>query len=373
MNRTDRLLGILLELQARGVLRAEDLARRFEVSLRTVYRDVQALSETGVPVVAIPGQGYRLMEGYFLPPLSFTAPEAALLLLGGEFVREQVDPELRQVAEGALTRLAGVVPPALRAEVDRRRQELHFPAFGSPGEGPRLSHLRAAVEQRRVLRLLYHTYRRPHPEPRTVEPYMLVHMTRAWHLAAYCRLRQAPRLFRLDRIDHLEPLPERFTLAERHRRRPEWEQQAGEGGEARVRFDPSVVRWVRERQLYLFRREEPPQGRPESPRRGQCPRRRRTPRQTAPQRRAAGKAARRSARCPGRSSSTACARRAPSWGGSSPGAEPSPCSARRTSGTASPRRRGRSPPATFGPASRPARRRPAGMKRLFSPPPPLLP
>ena len=67
MNRTDRLLGILLELQARGVLRAEDLARRFEVSLRTVYRDVQALSETGVPVVAIPGQGYRLMEGYFLP------------------------------------------------------------------------------------------------------------------------------------------------------------------------------------------------------------------------------------------------------------------------------------------------------------------
>ena len=260
MNRTDRLLGILLELQARGVLRAEDLARRFEVSLRTVYRDVQALSETGVPVVAIPGQGYRLMEGYFLPPLSFTAPEAALLLLGGEFVREQVDAELRQVAEGALTRLAGVVPPALRAEVDRRRQELHFPGFGSPGEDPRLSHLRAAVEQRRVLRLLYHAYRRPQPEPRTVEPYMLVHMTRAWHLAAYCRLRQAPRLFRLDRIDHLEALPERFTLAERHRRRPEWEQQAGEDVEARVRFDPSVVRWVRERQLYLFRREEPRQG-----------------------------------------------------------------------------------------------------------------
>jgi predicted DNA-binding transcriptional regulator YafY len=257
MNRTDRLLGILLELQARGVLRAEDLARRFEVSLRTVYRDVQALSETGVPVVAIPGQGYRLMEGYFLPPLSFTAPEAALLLLGGEFVREQVDPELRQVAEAALTRLAGVVPPALRAEVDLRRQELHFPGFGSPGEDPRLSHLRAAVEQRRVLRLLYHAYRRPQPEPRTVEPYMLVHLTRAWHLAAYCRLRQAPRLFRLDRIDHLEALPERFTLAERHRRRPEWEQQAGEDVEARVRFDPSVVRWVRERQLYLFRREEP--------------------------------------------------------------------------------------------------------------------
>jgi predicted DNA-binding transcriptional regulator YafY len=89
---------------------------------------------------------------------------------------------------------------------------------------------------------------------------MLVHLSRAWHLAAFCRLRQAPRLFRLDRIDRLEALPEHFTLGERHHRRPEWEQRAGERGEARVRFDPSVLRWVRERQLYLFRREEPQQG-----------------------------------------------------------------------------------------------------------------
>ena len=95
MNRTDRLMGILLELQARGDLRAEDLAGTFEVSVRTIYRDVEALCETGVPIVATPGKGYRLMEGYFLPPLSFTADEAALLLLGGELVRDRVDRLLR--------------------------------------------------------------------------------------------------------------------------------------------------------------------------------------------------------------------------------------------------------------------------------------
>ena len=78
MNRMDRLVGILLELQARGELRAGDLARTFEVSVRTIYRDVQALAETGVPVVATLGKGYRLMEGYFLPPLSFTGSEAVL-------------------------------------------------------------------------------------------------------------------------------------------------------------------------------------------------------------------------------------------------------------------------------------------------------
>jgi predicted DNA-binding transcriptional regulator YafY len=267
MNRTDRLLGILLELQARGELRAEDLASRFEVSVRTVYRDVQALSETGVPVVASPGKGYRLMEGYFLPPLSFSAPEAALLILGGEFVKERVDPELRRVAESALTRLAGVVPPARRPEVARRRREIDFHSSRHPGEDPRLPPIRAAVEEGRVIRLLYHAYRRPSPEPRTVEPYMLVHLAQAWHLAAYCRLRRAPRLFRLDRIDRLEVLAERFTLGERHHRHPEWEGGAGGDGrdrEARVRFDPSVVRWVRERQPYFFRREEPPANAPEN-------------------------------------------------------------------------------------------------------------
>ena len=107
MNRTDRLMGILLELQARGELRAEDLAGTFEVSVRTIYRDVEALCETGVPVVATPGKGYRLMEGYFLPPLTFTADEAALLILGGELVRDRVDPLLRQAAEAALRKLAG--------------------------------------------------------------------------------------------------------------------------------------------------------------------------------------------------------------------------------------------------------------------------
>ena len=260
MNRTDRLMAILLELQARGELRAEDLARRFEISVRTVYRDVQALCEGGVPVVATPGKGYRLMDGYFLPPLSFTADEAALLLLGGEFVRERVDPELGRAADDALTKLAGVLPPERRAAVAAWRRELLFPSFSRPADAAWLAQVRAAIRQRQVVRLLYHALRRAAAESRETEPISLVYLDEVWYLAAYCRLRQAPRLFRLDRIDRLEVLDERFTLAERHAVGPATDERLADAVEVRVRFDANVERWARERQPFFLREERDPGG-----------------------------------------------------------------------------------------------------------------
>ncbi len=256
MNRTDRLMGILLEFQARGELRAEDLAGTFEVSVRTIYRDVDALCETGVPVVATPGKGYRLMEGYFLPPLSFTADEAALLLLGGELVRDRIDPLLRSAAEEALRKLAGVLPPERRAETERRRQGLVFASITSQADDRRLALARRAVDERRVVRLAYHAFRREQPDPRDVEPIRLVHFGDSWYLAGYCRLRQDARLFRLDRIDRLEVLEERYAPGARHALADRFERDLTEHPEARVRFDRDVVRWVRERHPFVLLREE---------------------------------------------------------------------------------------------------------------------
>jgi predicted DNA-binding transcriptional regulator YafY len=256
MNRTDRLMGILLELQARSELRAEDLAATFEVSVRTIYRDVEALCETGVPIIATPGTGYRLMEGYFLPPLTFTADEAALLALGGELVRDRVDPLLKQAAEEALRKLASVLPPERRAEVERRRQGMLFGSMARTRTDRRLVLSRQAIEERRVVRLLYHARRREQPEPREVEPTRLLHLTDAWYLAGYCRLRQDARLFRLDRVDRLELLAERFEVGERHAQPRAYERDVSGYPEARIRFDRSVLRWVRERQPFFLLREE---------------------------------------------------------------------------------------------------------------------
>ena len=93
MNRTDRLLAIVLELQGKGHQRAEDLAETFETSKRTIYRDMLALGEAGVPIVSIPGRGYSLMQGYFLPPLSFTTDEATMLLLGSDLMAHNFDAQ----------------------------------------------------------------------------------------------------------------------------------------------------------------------------------------------------------------------------------------------------------------------------------------
>ena len=109
MNRTDRLLAIVLELQRKGRQRAEDLAETFETSKRTIYRDLQALGEAGVPLLAIPGQGYSLMEGYFLPPLSFSTVEATMLLMGADFIAQHFDAQYRQAAVTATAKIDGGV------------------------------------------------------------------------------------------------------------------------------------------------------------------------------------------------------------------------------------------------------------------------
>jgi predicted DNA-binding transcriptional regulator YafY len=255
VNRTDRLLALLLELQARGTARGEDLARHFEVSLRTIYRDLEALAEGGVPILATPGKGYELMPGYFLPPLHLTADEAAALALGTDLIRQRVDPALQGAVDDARRKLDAALPPEKRAAVARWRQELNFLPPRRRGDQRRLEQMRRAVQEHRVVRLLYRGYRQPAAEPREVEPVSLVYLNETWHLAGYCRLREAGRFFRLDRIDDLRLTAERFERGTRHDLRP-GDDAAQPAEEARVRFDPRVERWVRERQIFYLLREE---------------------------------------------------------------------------------------------------------------------
>lgn len=257
MNRTDRLLAIVLELQARRYTRAEDLAEQFEVSTRTIYRDVLALCEAGVPVISTPGYGYMLSPGYFLPPLMLTADEAGLLLLGAAFVAEQVDTPYRETVEAARKKIDKILPETTRGEVEFLRDSLRFvsrPRLHAPEVGQRLTVIRRAIRRREVLRLAYQA-RYGEPGVRDVEPHGLVCMEGRWLMAAYCRTREAMRNFRLDRIEQVTPLGERFTRRQDYTVREMHPITRGDD-EVRVLVAPESLRWVREDRPLSFEREE---------------------------------------------------------------------------------------------------------------------
>jgi predicted DNA-binding transcriptional regulator YafY len=254
MNRTDRLLAIVLELQGKGEQRAEDLAATFETSKRTIYRDIQALSEAGVPLVAVPGRGYSLLEGYFLPPLSFSVDEATMLLLGSDVMAESFDAQYRAAAQAAFRKIAGVLPEPVRIDVQRLRESILFvipkPAH-APDVSASLQTLRRAILDRTAVRFRYHARNRneeqarPAGGSRDADPYGLSHVENTWYLLAYDHARRAVRTFRLDRMEGLQVLTQRFTRPEGFvlgRRDP----QETAHMTVRLLFTPEVVRWVRE-------------------------------------------------------------------------------------------------------------------------------
>jgi predicted DNA-binding transcriptional regulator YafY len=263
MNRTDRLLAIVLELQRAGRRRAEDLAATFETSTRTIYRDMEALSEAGVPVVAVPGQGYALMAGYFLPPLSFNTDEATMLLLGSDVMAQQFDAQYRAAAQSAAAKIEGVLPEKLRGEVRVLQESIRFFASGDPAEHETLLHLRRAILERRSVRFRY-TARNPSeqqpPIYREIDPYALIHLAGSWHVSGYDHLRHGPRTFRLDRIEELASLDRTFvrpaSFAPLQRSRDE-----GRDLIVRALFDRETARWVREsRSFFTVAEEETPDG-----------------------------------------------------------------------------------------------------------------
>ncbi len=216
MNRTDRLVAMVMFLQGRRVVRAADLAEHFEVTERTVYRDISALSEAGVPIAGEAGVGYSLMKGYQLPPVMFTAEEATSLFVGGELVKQFTDASLQAPMVSALDKLRAVLPRDRQDHVERlARQTLVMGRSGNspdPAAQPWLLPVQQGVVRRRVLHLIYRGKERDEDTMRDVEPLGVVFYGGAWYLVAWCRLRKDFRHFRVDRIRRLDVRGETFPL-----------------------------------------------------------------------------------------------------------------------------------------------------------------
>ena len=252
MNRIDRLFAILLELQHKRRVRAQDLARQFEISKRTIYRDMSALNQMGVPIAALPGEGFELVEGFYLPPLMFNENEAVALALGLRLLTQQAAGSLTQSADSASAKIKVALPEQVRARSEALTNVIGFftPAAKFDLDDPQLLVIQKAIQEKQVIHIRYHGYNKDEVTERNVEPHRLFYFDGVWYLEGYCRLRKDVREFRLSRIDKMDPLKETFA-----------KKRAGKTKnkkviEIKIRFAMDVARWVRERQHYGFQGEE---------------------------------------------------------------------------------------------------------------------
>ncbi len=256
MNRTDRLLAIVLELQGRDRVTAEKLARHFEVTKRTIYRDIQALCESGVPVVSAAGQGYWLMDGYFLPPVSFSPAEAIMLILGSNLIAQSFDAQYQQASQSATRKIEAVLQKDTLAEVQYLKDNIRLINLDSQTD-PRitdmLQQLRRSILERKSVLIHYSkkaSRQKDAQSHRQIDPHSLLYFGDAWMLSAYCHLRKAMRMFRLSRIKKLEQSSTTFCRQDNfdiHSISPPEDLDTV----VELLFDADIADWLRERPIHF--------------------------------------------------------------------------------------------------------------------------
>ncbi|MFD2871386.1 helix-turn-helix transcriptional regulator [Mucilaginibacter ximonensis] len=214
MNRIDRISAILIQLQSRRVVKASDIAERFNISLRTVYRDIKTLEEAGIPLIGEAGVGYSIMEGYRLPPVMFTKEEATAFLTAEKFVETLTDKATAAQYKSAMYKVRAILKATEKDMLERIDDRIevirgvHIPEMDNTDHIQTILH---SISQKHVLSLNYFAQHSQEHTRRYVEPIGMFFMSGFWHLIAYCRLRKAYRDFRVDRIKNLVVTDEHFT------------------------------------------------------------------------------------------------------------------------------------------------------------------
>lgn len=215
MNRIDRLSAIIIQLQSRKTIRAQDIAERFGVGLRTVYRDIRALEEAGIPLVGEAGVGYSLVEGYRLPPIMFTREEATAFITAEKLVSKLTDAANGLSYSTAMDKVRSVLKNIEKDYLENIDEKIEVIKAnrGVPERGQHnpLQTILKAIAELSVMELDYFSYYRQEHTKREIEPVGVFYLDHYWHLIAYCRERNAFRDFRFDRIYGIRAIDKQFV------------------------------------------------------------------------------------------------------------------------------------------------------------------
>jgi predicted DNA-binding transcriptional regulator YafY len=256
MNRIDRLIATLIHLQSKRVVKAEEIANRFEISIRTVYRDIRALEEAGVPIGAEAGVGYFIAEGYHLPPVIFTKQEAAALLTGEKLLEKLADTSISVPYAAAMKKIRSVLRGNEKEYLEKLDSSIVvYKQIKQPEGFPNhfVADIQDALAHQKVLEVEYYSFHNHKTAVRKIEPHGLCFYSGHWHLIGWCRLRNDFRDFRTDRIRSMHTTDEHFKKTEHDALEQHFNQfiKPKNVEKIMVRFDNEAVKFVGEQKYYF--------------------------------------------------------------------------------------------------------------------------
>lgn len=199
MRRAERLFRLINEMRSNAISRAEDLAQKFEVSTRTIYRDIAHLQASGLPIEGEAGVGYLLRPGFDLPNVTFTHAQVDALAVGLSFVESLNDPALAAAAREVRAKLQASMP---QPEARKLADAPYFSLRPKTGAAPHVTHLRKAIRKRLIVQINYQNAAGIATD-RSIHPLAIWNLPEGWMFSGWCDLRQDFRTFRLDRIASL--------------------------------------------------------------------------------------------------------------------------------------------------------------------------
>jgi len=206
MNRIDRISAILIHLQSRRVVKAGDIAERFHISLRTVYRDIKTLEQAGIPIIGEAGVGYSIMDGYRLQPVMFTREEATAFLTAEKFVEKLTDASTMANHKSAMYKIKAILRTAekdLLEDIDGNIEVFRNLNQLNTTNNDYIQVILNSIVEKQVMGIDYFAHHSQENTKREIECVGIFYQDSYWHLIAYCRLRKDYRDFRIDRIKKL--------------------------------------------------------------------------------------------------------------------------------------------------------------------------
>jgi predicted DNA-binding transcriptional regulator YafY len=208
-NRLSRLTAILIQLQTKRIVTASELANKFSISKRTIYRDIKALEQSGVPVLTEEGKGYTLMDGYKIPPVMFTEKQANALILAEQLVLNSKDASFVKDFSEAIDKIKSILKYTTKDKANILLERTRYDQnTNRERNSNNLSDLQNALTNYNLVKIEY-INKENSESIRIIEPFAILN-SENWYLVAFCRLRNEFRFFRPDRIQKLEVLTEKF-------------------------------------------------------------------------------------------------------------------------------------------------------------------